>query len=95
MTPHHFECKDATEGNMIPKQKWSHMTWDILGKTHMTSDRDLCDLCPKLTFNELFPTVTQYHKTAHTVSPYELGQISLPQASMAPSATFHDPCCHG
>ena len=33
MTPHHFECKKATEGNMISKQKWSHMTWDKLGKT--------------------------------------------------------------
>ena len=33
MTPHHFECKKATEGNMTPKQKWSHMTRDILGKT--------------------------------------------------------------
>ena len=33
MTPHQFECKNATEGNMIPKQKWSHMTQHILGKT--------------------------------------------------------------
>ena len=33
MTPHLFECKNETEGNMIPKQKWSHMTRDILGKT--------------------------------------------------------------
>ena len=33
MTPHLFECKNATEGNMTPKQKWSHMTQDILGKT--------------------------------------------------------------
>ena len=33
MTPHLFDCKKVTEGNMIPKQKWSHMTWDILGKT--------------------------------------------------------------
>ena len=33
MTPHLFECKNGTEGNMTPKQKWSHMTEDILGKT--------------------------------------------------------------
>ena len=33
MTPHLFECKNVTEGHMIPKQKWSHMTWGILGKT--------------------------------------------------------------
>ena len=33
MTPHQFEYKSATEGNMIPKQKWSHMTQHILGKT--------------------------------------------------------------
>ena len=33
MTPHQFECKNVTEGNMIPKQIWSHMTCDILGKT--------------------------------------------------------------
>ena len=33
MTPHLFDCKNVTEGNMIPKQKWSHMTWEILGKT--------------------------------------------------------------
>ena len=38
--------------------------------------------------------MTQYHKTAHTVSPHELDQISLPQASMAPSGTFHDPHYH-
>ena len=35
MTPHFFECKNGTEGNMTPKQKWSHMTQDILGKTLM------------------------------------------------------------
>ena len=33
MTPHLFECKNGTEGNMTPKQKWPHMTWGILGKT--------------------------------------------------------------
>ena len=33
MTPHLFECKNAADRNMIPKQKWSHMTQDILGKT--------------------------------------------------------------
>ena len=51
MTPHLFDCKNVTEANMIPKQKWSHMTWDILGKTHITPDCDLCDLCPQLTFD--------------------------------------------
>ena len=35
MTSHLFECKKVTEGNMTLKQKWSHMTWDILGKTLM------------------------------------------------------------
>ena len=29
MTPHLFECKNATERNMISKQKWHHMTGDI------------------------------------------------------------------
>ena len=33
MTPHLLECKTGTEGNTTPKQKWSHMTQDILGKT--------------------------------------------------------------
>ena len=33
--------------------------------------------------------MTQYHKTAHTVSPNELDQISLPQASMTPMTIFH------
>ena len=33
MTPHNFECKYPTEGIMIPKQKWSHMTQHMLGKT--------------------------------------------------------------
>ena len=33
MTPHHFECKIVTEGNMTTEQKWSHMTWDILVNT--------------------------------------------------------------
>ena len=33
MTPHHFEGKNPTEGNMITKQKWSYMTQHILGKT--------------------------------------------------------------
>ena len=56
----------------------------------MTPDCDLCDLCPQLTFDLLFPTVTQYHKTAHTVSPNELDQISLPWASMPPMCvTIH------
>ena len=35
MTPHLFECKKVTEGNMMPKQNWSHITRDILGKTLM------------------------------------------------------------
>ena len=26
MTPHHFKGKNATEGNMTPKLKWSHIT---------------------------------------------------------------------
>ena len=60
----------------------------------MTQDHDLCDLSPQLTFNYLFPTVAPYHKTAHTASPNELDQISLPQASMSPTTTFHDPHCH-
>ena len=33
MTPHLFECKKVTEGNMIPKQNWYYMTQDIPGKT--------------------------------------------------------------
>ena len=32
MTPHQFECKKVTEENMIPEQKWSHMTCNILDK---------------------------------------------------------------
>ena len=50
MTPHLFDYKNVMEQNMTLTQKWSHMTWGILGKTHMTSDCDLCDLCPQLTF---------------------------------------------
>ena len=38
--------------------------------------------------------MTQYYKTAHTVFPNELHQISVPRASMAPSITFHDPHCN-
>ena len=33
MTPHLFDYKNVTEGIMTLKQKWSHMTWDILGTT--------------------------------------------------------------
>ena len=33
MMPHLFECKNVTEGNMTPKQKWYNMTLEILGKT--------------------------------------------------------------
>ena len=33
MTPHHFKCKKATEWNMTPKQKLSHMTQHIPGET--------------------------------------------------------------
>ena len=65
---------------------------ELIPKAH--SHCDLCDLCPQLTFDYLLPTVTQYHKTTHTASPIELDQISLPQVSMAPSTTFHDPHCH-
>ena len=61
---------------------------------HITPDCDPCDLCPQLTLDLFFPTVTQYHKTAHTVSPNELDQILLPQASMPTSVTLHDPHYH-
>ena len=61
---------------------------------HMTPNRDLCDLCPQLTLDELFPTVTQYHKTAHTAFPNELDQISVSCTSMVPTTTFHDPHCN-
>ena len=33
MTPHLFECKKVTEGNITLKQKWSHMTQDMPSKT--------------------------------------------------------------
>ena len=61
---------------------------------HVTPYHDLCDLCPQLTFNYLFPTVTQNHKTAHTVFPNDLNQISIPRLSMAPSTTFHESHCN-
>ena len=61
---------------------------------HMTQDCDLCDLCPQIDLRLPFSPVTQYHKTTHTASPNELDQISLPQASMAPGTTFHDPHYH-
>ena len=32
MTPHLFDCKNITEQNMTPTQKWCDMTWEILGK---------------------------------------------------------------
>ena len=38
----------------------------------MTPHCDLCDLCPQMTLDNLFANMTQYHKTAHTVSPNEL-----------------------
>ena len=60
----------------------------------MTPDCGLCDLCPQLTINELFPTVTQNHKTAHTVSPNGLDQISLPRASMPPMTSFYNSQFH-
>ena len=60
---------------------------------HVTPYHDLCDLCPQLTFN-YFPTVTQNHKTAHTVFPNELNQISIPRTSMAPNTTFHESHCN-
>ena len=61
---------------------------------HVTPYHDLCDLCPQLTFNELFPTVTQNHKTAHTLFPNDLNQISIPRTSIAPSTTFHESHCN-
>ena len=61
---------------------------------HMTPNCDLCDLCPQLTFDQLFPTAAQNHKTAHTAFPSELDQISIPQASIAPSTTFHESYCN-
>ena len=60
----------------------------------MTPDCGLCDLCPQLTVNELFPTVTQNHKTAHAVSPNGLDQISLPQPSMPSMTSFHNSQFH-
>ena len=61
---------------------------------HVTPNCDLCDLCPQLTFNYLFPTVTQNHKTVHTTFPNELNQISIPRTSMAPSTTFEESHCN-
>ena len=61
---------------------------------HVTPYHNLYDLCPQLTFNQLFPTVTQNHKTAHTVFPNELNQISIPHTSMAPNTTFHESHCN-
>ena len=30
MTSHHFKCKIGTDGNMTLKQKWCHLTGDVL-----------------------------------------------------------------
>ena len=49
MTPHLFDFKNVTEGDTQTKMVSSHMTQDILGKTHMTPNYNMCDLCPQLT----------------------------------------------
>ena len=75
------------------KQKWSHMTWDILGKTlvwpqivtRVTSAHNW----PLTNFLPIWLVTTACHKIACTVSPNELGQIKLPWASMLLMTSFH------
>ena len=89
MTPHLFDCKNVTEGNMTPKQKWSHMTQDILGKTLMWPQITTCmtsaHTWQSIIFFPLWLSITKLL----IVSPNELDQISLPQTLMPPMTTFH------
>ena len=93
MTPHLFDCKNVTEGNMIPKQKWSHMTWEILGKTFIWPPIATCVTSthnwPSMNFLPMWPVTVACDKIARTVSPNHLGQISLPWASMPLMTSFH------
>ena len=93
MTPHHFECKNPTEGNMIPKQKWSHMTQHILGKTFIWPQIITCVTSAhnwsSTNFLSIWPVTAVCDKIAHTMSPNNLGQISLPWASMPLMTPFH------
>ena len=93
MTPHYFECKKATEWNMTPKQKWSHMTGHIPGKiliwsqivTPVTSALN----SPLTNFSWIWHIAAACDKIAHTVSPNHMGQIQLPRASMPLMTPFH------
>ena len=93
MTPHLFECKNGTEGNMIPKHKWSHMTQEILDKTFIWLQIVTCVTSahnsPSTNFLLIWLVSAACHKIAHTVSPNHFGQISLPQASMPLMTSFH------
>ena len=77
MTPHLFHCKNVTEGNMIPKQKWSHMTWEILSKTFIWPQIATCVTSahnwPSTNFLTMWPVTAACGKIAHTVFPNQLG----------------------
>ena len=93
MTPHHFECRKVTKWNMIPKQKWSQMTQDILGKTLIWPQIVICVTSthnwPSTNFLPIWLVNAAFDKITHTVSPNHLGQISLPRASMPLMTSFY------
>ena len=95
MTPHHFECKKSNRMKYDTQTKMvSYDSAHTRQNFHVTPNYDLCDLCPQLTLDLLFPTLTQNHITAHTAFPNELNQISIPHTSMTPSTTFHESHCN-
>ena len=91
ITAHHFVCKNPTEGNMIPKQEWPHMTQHILSKTTWPQIVTSAHNWPSTNFLPIWPASAVCNKIAHTMSPNNLGQISLPWASMPldPVSKFH------
>ena len=93
MTPHHFKCKKVTKWDMIPKQKWSQMTQDILGKTLIWPQIVTCVTSthnwPLTNFLPIWLVNAACDKIAHTVSPNHLCQISLPRASMPFMTSFY------
>ena len=79
MTPHQFECKKVTEENMIPEQKWSHMTCNILDKIFIWPQNVTCVTFthnwPLTNFLTIWLVTALSHKITHTVSRNHLVQI--------------------
>ena len=77
--PWPLQLQKCNRKNMTPKQKWPHMTQDILGKTLTWSQIMTCVTSthnsPSTNFLPIWLATAACHKMECTLSPNHLGQI--------------------